>query len=710
MRKSFGSVIARNRNTILLLGVLLCLCVFSVVTWRIDAQRVSEKGRQNDGSAISRHFENKLKRIADDDRQGLGPAAPATRSKSEGRLPANTPDANPLIYAYDYNSDHLISFRADTPGTLITNIPMPGLDTANDETITGLDFRPVDGVLYGVASKPGFTSLSREVTIDTTTGVVTTVNAASLFTSPNGVFFGMDFNPVVDRIRYLSDGDINYRLNPIDGTVASMDTPLAYAAGDPHENADPTVVHTAYTNNTPGATSTTLYGIDSGTNTLVTIGSPGGSPISPNSGQLFTVGNLGVNATSFGALDIQQGTGVAYAALRVSSVSRLYRVDLSTGAVTMIGTIGSQTAIDGLSIAPLADASSADLSITKTDGVTEVLPGTATTYTITATNAGPDPVVGARVTDALPAAIASATWTCTGSGGGSCSAAGTGSINESVDLPVAGSVTFTVIANISPSASGDLVNTASVATPAGVVDPTPGDNSATDTDTILTQADLSITKTDGVTTAVPGGTVTYTITASNGGPVDALGSTVTDTFPAAITSASWTCVGSGGGTCTANGTGNINDTVDLPNGGSVTYTVTAQISPSATGTLSNAAAVAAPVSVTDPNLSNNSAKDDDELTPQADLSITKTDGVTTYMPGGATVYTIAATNNGPSSVIGATVTDALPAAVTSANWTCSGAGGGTCTASGNRRYQRCCRSASRSLGHISPDRKYCRTS
>src|SRR5215216_4238670 len=61
--------------------------------------------------------------------------------------------------------------------------------------------------------------------------------------------------------------------------------------------------------------------------------------------------------------------------------------------------------------------------------------------------------------------------------------------------------------------------------------------------------DLAITKTDGVTTVVPGGSVTYTITASNAGPSDAAGSTVGDTFPAVLTT-TWTCVGAGGGTCT----------------------------------------------------------------------------------------------------------------------------------------------------------------
>ena len=67
--------------------------------------------------------------------------------------------------------------------------------------------------------------------------------------------------------------------------------------------------------------------------------------------------------------------------------------------------------------------------------------------------------------------------------------------------------------------------------------------------------------------------MTYTITASNAGPDPVTGGTVADTFPAVLT-CTWTCVGAGGGTCTASGSGNINDTVNLPVGASVTYTAT----------------------------------------------------------------------------------------------------------------------------------------
>lgn len=139
-------------------------------------------------------------------------------------------------------------------------------------------------------------------------------------------------------------------------------------------------------------------------------------------------------------------------------------------------------------------------------------------------------------------------------------------------------------------------------------------NFGTDTITYVVGAlaDLSITKTDGVASATPGGSVTYTIVASNAGPSSVTGATVADTFPAALT-CSWTCVGVGGGTCTASGSGNINGTVNLPSGGSVTYTASCAVSSSATGSLSNTATITAPAGVTDPTLANNTATDTDAL-------------------------------------------------------------------------------------------------
>src|SRR5262249_46716408 len=157
-----------------------------------------------------------------------------------------------------------------------------------------------------------------------------------------------------------------------------------------------------------------------------------------------------------------------------------------------------------------------------------------------------------------------------------------------VDLPVNASVTFSFTVQVSPSVTGTLTNTATVSTPSGVTDTNPTNNSATDTDTLTPQADLSITKDDGVTSVTPGGSTTYNIVVGTGGPRTAVAQQVSDLFPPAITAVSWTAVASpGSSVAKASGSGNILTTVTLLPGGSVTFSAVAQISSAATGSLTN---------------------------------------------------------------------------------------------------------------------------
>src|SRR5207244_3576113 len=260
-------------------------------------------------------------------------------------------------------------------------------------------------------------------------------------------------------------------------------------------------------------------------------------------------------------------------------------------------------------------SSSADLGITKTDGSPTYTPGAGLTYTIVATNHGPSNVTDATVSDSFDAALGTPSWTAIGTAGTSgFDALGTGNISDSgITIPSGGSVTYTVNATVSSSKTGNLVNTATVSSsvtdpgvfpnsatdtaPAtaaatnnvnhtttttassGVTDVNAANNTATDTDTQASSANLAVSKTDGVATYTPGGSTTYTITFSNAGPSNVTGATIADSFPAAITSDSWTCVAAGGATCTAaSGSGNLSGTINLPVGGTATYTVTASIS------------------------------------------------------------------------------------------------------------------------------------
>ncbi|NWG00533.1 MAG: IPTL-CTERM sorting domain-containing protein, partial [Thermoanaerobaculaceae bacterium] len=325
--------------------------------------------------------------------------------------------------------------------------------------------------------------------------------------------------------------------------------------------------------------------------------------------------------------------------------------------------------------------SQADLYVTKTDGQPTYTPGVGLTYTVVVGNNGPSDVSGAVVSDTRPAQVTSWTWTCAGTSGGASGCDGDNTnpatFTDTVNLPAGSSITYTVAVTIPSSATGSLVNTVTVAAPAGVTETNSGNNTATDTDSQNPEADLAITKTDGTTTYTPGGTLTYTIVVTNNGPSDVTGATVTDTFPAAITNATWSCAGSvPAATCTASGSGNIGDSVTIPAGEYVTYTVTAQVSAGASGNLANTSSVTPPTGVTDPNSDNNTATDTDTEAAQADLAITKDDGTATYTPGGTLTYTITVTNNGPSNVTGASVSDAMPAQITSWTWTCTAQSGG----------------------------------
>ena len=229
----------------------------------------------------------------------------------------------------------LVRFDSATPGTINSSVAVTGLNSL--ATLRGIDFRPVDGLLYGVSSD------SRLYTINLTSGVATGIGSAGAFTL-NGTSFGVDFNPTVDRIRVISDADQNLRLNPITGGLAATDGILAYAALDSGAGQNPNIVGSAYTNSFSGATATTLYGIDSVRDVLV-IQSP------PNDGTLNTVGALGFNTSDLVGFDIFFFGNQAFASLTTpGAFSSLFSINLTSGAATPIGAIGNGLAIAGIAI------------------------------------------------------------------------------------------------------------------------------------------------------------------------------------------------------------------------------------------------------------------------------------------------------------------------------------------------------------------------
>lgn len=239
------------------------------------------------------------------------------------------------------DSNTLVSFDPNDP-TKTKSVAVTGIEG----TLLGIDFRPANGLLYGV------TDTNNIYTINLSTGAASLVSKLSPVPFNGGFQSGFDFNPVPDRLRLVGSNDQNFRINVDTGAIADGDPvtsgfqpdgTLAYAAGDSNFGADPNITAVAYTNSfsgppspmgvTPPTRTTTLYGIDSVRDILV-LQNP------PNAGTLNTIGSLGVDFGPTGGFDIfspAAGVNTAYAA----SGSNLYTINLNTGEAQLLGTIGS---------------------------------------------------------------------------------------------------------------------------------------------------------------------------------------------------------------------------------------------------------------------------------------------------------------------------------------------------------------------------------
>lgn len=247
----------------------------------------------------------------------------------------------------------LLSFNRATPAEPRTAVMVSGL--AAGETLLAIDIRPANGMLYGL------TSAARLVTINTGTGVAT--QASILAADPNdasptpnnaayagltGTNFGMDFNPVVDRLRVVSNTGQNLRINVDSGLVIS-DGALTSASV-----VSTGVAAAGYTNSFGSTCRTALFYLDSTSDTLLTTSAP-------NDGVLTAVGALGVDGDAINGFEIAtaaNGSNAAFAVLSLAAGPTLHMINLTTGAATAVGvvTAAGTESIRGLAIAPPATA------------------------------------------------------------------------------------------------------------------------------------------------------------------------------------------------------------------------------------------------------------------------------------------------------------------------------------------------------------------
>jgi len=188
--------------------------------------------------------------------------------------------------------------------------------------LLGIDVRPADGMLYGVAADGTI------VTIDHKTGQATMKSRiAEMLKASGDVTF--DFNPVADRLRLMSSDGTSLRINVDDGKV-TVDGSHKFKEGDANAGKTPKVVAGAYSNSlNPKPAATALYNIDATTWTLV-------SQAPPNDGVLNTIGSLGIAATTPVAFNIVASAGDKNDAW-LATGGNLYSVDLKTGKATLAG-------------------------------------------------------------------------------------------------------------------------------------------------------------------------------------------------------------------------------------------------------------------------------------------------------------------------------------------------------------------------------------
>lgn len=160
--------------------------------------------------------------------------------------------------------------------------------------------------------------------------------------------------------------------------------------------------------------------------------------------------------------NLQTRTPVNFNAVFLAGSDAVQAAAGGTGTATWTGGDGNWRA-STITIRPMQTIVSADLSVSKDDGQTKVNAGASITYTIVASNSAgsTDDVTGAKVSDMFPAAL-SCTWTCGASGAATCTAAGSGDIDDTVDLPVGDSVTYSATCLIDSGATGTIMNTATI--------------------------------------------------------------------------------------------------------------------------------------------------------------------------------------------------------------------------------------------------------
>jgi hypothetical protein len=240
-------------------------------------------------------------------------------------------------------NQRLVCFLERQPAQARDIGPVTGL--MGGETLVGIDFRPSSGMLFGLGNQGGIYIIDPSNGTARRQATLSMMGNTGMPVMLQGTSFGVDFNPVPDRLRVTSDAGQSLRVN-VDTGETNVDGVLNPPAAP---DAARGVTAVAYTNNDKNPmTATVLFDIDTMADQL-SIQAP------PNAGTLNPVGALGMDAGVDTSFDIftsaQPGEGVrGLATFMMGGQTRLFRVDLTTGQLTLAGSFAANTQIMGIAI------------------------------------------------------------------------------------------------------------------------------------------------------------------------------------------------------------------------------------------------------------------------------------------------------------------------------------------------------------------------
>lgn len=333
-------------------------------------------------------------------------------------------------------------------------------------------------------------------------------------------------------------------------------------------------------------------------------------------------------------------------------------VNTCMGTIASGGSVNSSACTAPTSITPVSS-----VTVTKTATPNPVLAGNTITWTITATNAGPNPATNVVVSDTVPAGV---TNIAASGAGWTCSVVGQ-AVSCSRPTLAVGSATITVTGK-APSSTGNITNTCVASADAGATFNVAGCNVTT---TVNANSSVVLTKTASAASLGAGSPISWTITATNNGPSPATNAVVTDSVPAGVTGISATGTG---WTCSVSGQTVTCSRTSMPVGSSnITISGTA---PTATGTITN---TCTGTITSGGSVDSSACSAPTTITPVSRVTVTKTATPNPVQAGQPITWTLSVANAGPNPASNALVKDTLPAGVT--NIAASGAGW-TCTVNG----------------------------